>query len=205
MDQRCPSSLNQTALHIACSGLSDSTIRVLVQFGANKFLVDDQNRTAEGFFFLFLRSKRAGRFETFSDCLPKIATDDRRKSKIDSLKVFLHEQHPMSVSSIEQSFKLSERVRLSNNKVRIEKRAKIQDELFFLVQLGTVRYHGSVPFGVNLWYGIELDEPTGKHDGCVGGVRYFSCPPNRGFSLTSLFLRSQRTFSLQEFSFKVRR
>ena len=25
-----------------------------------------------------------------------------------------------------------------------------------------------------------MDEATGKHDGCVGGVRYFTCPPNKG-------------------------
>lgn len=46
--------------------------------------------------------------------------------------------------------------------------------------MGTIKYFGSVPFGVNLWYGIELDEAAGKHDGCVGGVRYFTCPSNRG-------------------------
>ncbi|CAF3992105.1 unnamed protein product, partial [Rotaria sp. Silwood1] len=45
---------------------------------------------------------------------------------------------------------------------------------------GTIKYFGNVPFGVNRWYGIELDEPTGKHDGCIGGIRYFTCPPNRG-------------------------
>lgn len=46
---------------------------------------------------------------------------------------------------------------------------------------GVVRYVGKVPEAASGWYiGIELDEPLGKNDGSVKGVRYFQCPSNFG-------------------------
>lgn len=35
-------------------------------------------------------------------------------------------------------------------------------------------------FSVGFWFGVELEQPTGKHDGSVFGVRYFSCLPKYG-------------------------
>jgi hypothetical protein len=49
---------------------------------------------------------------------------------------------------------------------------------------GTVRFVGPVAFAVGQWVGVELDTPSGKHDGEVRGRRYFTCPPMHG-----LFLR----------------
>jgi tubulin-folding cofactor B len=64
------------------------------------------------------------------------------------------------------------------------------------VRRGAVRFVGPVPAipypGVDaqaeeadpsalpVWVGIELDEPTGKNDGSVGGTRYFTCPAKSG-------------------------
>ena len=46
--------------------------------------------------------------------------------------------------------------------------------------VGTVRYVGTTQFKEGQWVGIEMDGPTGKHDGSVEGVSYFTCPPRHG-------------------------
>lgn len=42
---------------------------------------------------------------------------------------------------------------------------------------GVLRYVGKIPQipGDSIWAGVELDEPLGKNDGSIKGVRYFSC------------------------------
>nr|CAH8854581.1 unnamed protein product [Trichobilharzia regenti] len=47
-------------------------------------------------------------------------------------------------------------------------------------RVGILRYLGPTEFAVGEWAGVELDEPTGKNDGSVAGVRYFTCKPNYG-------------------------
>jgi tubulin-folding cofactor B len=46
---------------------------------------------------------------------------------------------------------------------------------------GTVRYIGKIPeVAPGWWVGVELDEPLGKNDGSLKGVRYFQCQANYG-------------------------
>ncbi|ETE59858.1 CAP-Gly domain-containing linker protein 3, partial [Ophiophagus hannah] len=45
---------------------------------------------------------------------------------------------------------------------------------------GVIRFYGKTDFAPGYWFGIELDKPTGKHDGSVFGVRYFTCAPKHG-------------------------
>lgn len=43
-----------------------------------------------------------------------------------------------------------------------------------------MQFIGSTQFAPGQWAGIVLDEPIGKNDGSVAGVRYFQCEDGRG-------------------------
>ncbi|CAB3256331.1 unnamed protein product [Arctia plantaginis] len=45
---------------------------------------------------------------------------------------------------------------------------------------GVIAYTGPTHFASGTWIGVELDAPTGKNDGSVGGTRYFSCRTRHG-------------------------
>ena len=55
------------------------------------------------------------------------------------------------------------------------------------LQLGILKYTGRTHFADGEWSGILLDEPCGKNDGSVRGVRYFRCRNKHG-----IFVHSQK-------------
>uniref|UniRef100_A0A6Q2Z8W5 CAP-Gly domain-containing protein n=1 Tax=Esox lucius TaxID=8010 RepID=A0A6Q2Z8W5_ESOLU len=61
-----------------------------------------------------------------------------------------------------QNFQVGERVWVNGNKP------------------GVVQFLGEAQFAPGQWAGIVLDEPIGKNDGSVAGVRYFQCEPLKG-------------------------
>ncbi|OQR91452.1 hypothetical protein ACHHYP_04677 [Achlya hypogyna] len=50
--------------------------------------------------------------------------------------------------------------------------------ILFNGMVGTVRFAGSTEFANGTMYGIELNEPHGKHTGTVNGTTYFTCAKN---------------------------
>ena len=44
---------------------------------------------------------------------------------------------------------------------------------------GTIKFVGEIGT-TGWWVGIQLDEPSGLHDGSAKGVKYFECPMNYG-------------------------
>ena len=52
-------------------------------------------------------------------------------------------------------------------------------------QLGILKYTGRTHFADGEWSGILLDEPYGKNDGSVRGVRYFRCRNKHGIFVHS--------------------
>ncbi|XP_017773480.1 PREDICTED: restin homolog isoform X8 [Nicrophorus vespilloides] len=45
---------------------------------------------------------------------------------------------------------------------------------------GQIAYIGETQFAPGEWAGIVLDQPIGKNDGSVGGIRYFQCESKKG-------------------------
>lgn len=48
------------------------------------------------------------------------------------------------------------------------------------VKPGTIQFIGETKFGPGDWAGVALEEPLGRNDGSVAGVKYFKCRPYYG-------------------------
>lgn len=74
-----------------------------------------------------------------------------------------------------------------------------------LWKVGTIRFIGTTQFSNGVWVGIELDQPEGKNDGSIGGIRYFECVASSSKqyqidndSLYGLFVRPNSVKPLSE-------
>ncbi len=52
--------------------------------------------------------------------------------------------------------------------------------MLLCLDVGLIRYIGTVDFAEGVWLGVELRTSKGKNDGSVQGKRYFTCRSNHG-------------------------
>ncbi|KAI8084716.1 uncharacterized protein BX664DRAFT_337611 [Halteromyces radiatus] len=72
---------------------------------------------------------------------------------------------------------------------------------------GTLRFLGPTEFKTGTWAGIELDNiGTGKNDGSVQGIYYFTCAPNTGiFVLSSkIVLVSRNSHNINKKNYRIK-
>uniref|UniRef100_T1K2C8 CAP-Gly domain-containing protein n=1 Tax=Tetranychus urticae TaxID=32264 RepID=T1K2C8_TETUR len=73
-------------------------------------------------------------------------------------------------------------------KSRSSEEFQIGDKIYVNgVKPGIIRFLGTTNFASGKWSGIELEDGSGRNDGSVNGIRYFSCKPNHG-----IFVRPHR-------------
>ncbi|KAF7494660.1 CAP-Gly domain-containing linker protein 4 [Sarcoptes scabiei] len=156
---------SKTPLHITASNLCLRSARILLSSGANVLLKDDLMRTP-------------------LDCVP-IETDD-------TIDWFETDRTELSLEmrSLLEEATLIVSGESNNPDVECLKTAKVVLNALGLeigdkvivgnAKIGTLRYCGPTKFHSGIWTGIELEEPSGKNDGSIDGVRYFICQPNYG-------------------------
>ncbi|XP_039604275.1 CAP-Gly domain-containing linker protein 4-like isoform X5 [Polypterus senegalus] len=153
-----------TALHISASNLCLSAVKCLLEHGANPAFRNDRG--------LIAADVVPDPLEMPLDMAEAAAlAKELRKVLLDALplscdisKTILPNYDYISGKTLLRSLgiNLGDRVIIAGQKV------------------GTLRFCGATEFAGGQWAGVELDEPEGKNNGAVGGIRYFRCPPNHG-------------------------
>ncbi len=157
VNSTCSEYENGSALHIAASNLSVEAARTLISFGANLELLDDLARCPR-------------------DCIP----DPDDFSLIpDADKLVVKMEKLLSGKSVNVS-KEDEGV-ASGKTVLNALGLRVGDrDLVDSLKFGTLRFCGATDFAAGVWAGVALDEPEGKNDGSVQGIKYFRCEPAHG-------------------------
>uniref|UniRef100_A0A3Q3WU30 CAP-Gly domain-containing protein n=1 Tax=Mola mola TaxID=94237 RepID=A0A3Q3WU30_MOLML len=153
-----------TALHIAASNLCLGAVKCLLEHGANPTVRNDKGLVP-------------------ADVVPDpmdMSLDKAEAAMVaKELKQLLLDAVPLSCNlpraTLPNYDNIPGNLMLSSLGLKLGDRVLLDD-----MKTGTLRFCGTTEFASGQWVGVELDEPEGKNDGSVGGVRYFICPPKLG-------------------------
>ncbi|XP_077421377.1 CAP-Gly domain-containing linker protein 3 [Vanacampus margaritifer] len=164
-----------TALHIAASNLCLGAVKCLLEHGANPS-VRNENGHVPG--------------EVVPDPMDMSLDKAEAAMVAKELKQLLLDALPLSCNlpraTLPNYDNIPGNLMLSSLGMKLGERVLLDD-----MKTGTLRFCGTTEFASGQWVGVELDEPEGKNDGSVGGVRYFICPPKLGiFAPVSKISRS---------------
>ncbi|XP_034384801.1 CAP-Gly domain-containing linker protein 3 isoform X2 [Cyclopterus lumpus] len=153
-----------TALHIAASNLCLGAVKCLLEHGANPVVRNDKGQVPG---------------EVVPD--PMDMTLDKAEAAMAAkeLMQLLLDAVPLSCNLPRATLlnydNIPGNLMLTSLGLKLGERVMLDD-----MKPGTLRFCGTTEFASGQWVGVELDEPEGKNDGSVGGVRYFICPPKLG-------------------------
>ncbi|XP_022347244.1 CAP-Gly domain-containing linker protein 4 [Enhydra lutris kenyoni] len=164
VDATCSDFNFGTALHIAAYNLCASTVRCLLELGANPAFRNDKGQIPA---------------DVVPDPveMPLEMADAAATAK--EIKQMLLDAVPLSCDISKPLLPNCDRV--TSKAMLSSLGLKLGDRVIIAGQkVGTLRFCGTTEFASGQWAGIELDEPEGKNNGSVGKIQYFKCAPKYG-------------------------
>nr|XP_055183346.1 CAP-Gly domain-containing linker protein 4 isoform X2 [Nyctereutes procyonoides] len=164
VDATCSDFNFGTALHIAAYNLCASTVRCLLEHGANPAFRNDKGQIPA---------------DVVPDPveMPLEMADAAATAK--EIKQMLLDAAPLSCEIskplLPNCERITSRATLTSLGLKLGDRVVIAGQ-----KVGTLRFCGTTEFASGQWAGIELDEPEGKNNGSVGKIQYFKCAPKYG-------------------------
>ncbi|XP_035477796.1 CAP-Gly domain-containing linker protein 3 isoform X2 [Scophthalmus maximus] len=164
MNSTCSDFHYGTALHIAASNLCLGAVKCLLEHGANPTVRNDKGQ---------------GPADVVPDPMDMSLDKAEAAMVAKELRQLLLDAVPLSCNlpraTLPNYDNIPGNLMLTSLGLKLGERVLLDD-----MKTGTLRFCGTTEFASGQWVGVELDEPEGKNDGSVGGVRYFICPPKLG-------------------------